>query len=559
MNHYYLNTNPLSFKEFCEDRNYVDKTGLIQYVNSYIDKKGKLILVSRPRRFGKTYSAQMLKAYYTCGYDTRAVFCDKKIKQIDPELTYCNAFDVIYIDMLKFRSRAMGRQKELNEALEDKNMIRQLDWIDYLTDSCIKELTDEYGEDIRANTLADTLTGAVAKTGRKFIWICDEWDNLFREPTDDPYAQEKYIELLRSLFKDADTTANVFAAAYMTGILPMIKTKGESALTEFDNYTMFTPGELAQYIGFTGAEVRELLERNPDCNISYDEVAEWYDGYSFPDAGPLFNPRSVIQAIQFKKCTSYWTDSSSNEQFKHLVSLQRDTLRHDVERLLQGEEVPVDKVGFDNDLRTLPDADGVGDGATLAAMVHLGYLSYDIETDCARIPNKEIRSQFTGMMKDSTYQVIYRKISEADQILQDTLRGNEEQIAEAFRKIHHEYTDPKAYNLEATLKETVDLAYYTAERFYIRMYEVPSGEGYVDMILYPKKNCNVPLMIIELKRNTAVHTGLDQIRDRNYPARFRDYGGMELLLVSISYDADKLEKKHYCQIEKILLPCSYRD
>ena len=553
MNHIYLNTEPLGFQEFCEDRNYVDKTGLIQFVNSFVNKKGKLILVSRPRRFGKTYAAQMLKAYYTYGYNTEALFKDREIGRRDPKLTYRGAFDMLYIDMLKFRARAVGRQERLDMEAPGKKPV-QLDWIRFLTDSVIRELADAYGSDVIADTLADTLVNTVRKTGRKFVWICDEWDNLFREPVADPNARGKYIEFIRSLFKDADTAATVFAAAYMTGILPMIRTKGESALTEFDNYTMFTPGELAPYIGFTEEEVRGLLKRNPECRVTYDEMADWYEGYSFPGAGALFNPRSVIQAIAKDFCESYWTDTASNGQFRQLAALQRDTLRKDVEELLRGDEVPVSMASFDNDMNTLPGADGEGDSATLAAMVHMGYLSFRQETRSARIPNREIRAQFLGMLKDSTYPAIYRKIAEADQILKDTLQGNEEKVAEAFREIHHRYTDPKAYNSEATLKETVDLAFYTAERFYSRMYEVPGGEGYADMVLYPKRHFDVPLLIIELKKNTAAGTGLAQIRERKYPEQFKDYGGRELLLVGISYDAEKPEKVHYCKIERMPLP-----
>ena len=550
---YYLNTSPLGFERICRSEFYVDKSGLISFINRLIDSDNNLLLASWPRRFGKTYTIQMLLAYYTRGYDTMPLFKDKRICQVDPDLPYHGAFDVIYLDMLDFRTRAMGRQKALDKGAGGQRTPQQLDWINFLSDSIIQELSAAYGTDVAADTLADTLVNTVQKTGRKFIWLCDEWDNFFREPVPDPNAQHNYLELLRSLFKVPRTTASVFAAAYMTGILPMIKMKGESALTEFDNYTMFTPGEVAPYIGFTENEVRALLKKRPDCGIPYEKLSDWYEGYAFPEVGPLFNPRSVIYAIRFKKCTSYWTNSASNEQFKELVSLQRDALRNDVDKLLRGEEVPVSMTAFDNNLGTLPGADGNGDSATLAAMVHLGYLSYNTENDCARIPNKELRTQFLEMLKDSSYPVIYQKIAAADRLLSDTLRGDEQKIAMTLREIHHQYTDPKAYNSEATLKETVDLAYYTAERFYLRMYEIPSGEGYVDMILYPKKKASVPLLLIELKKNTAIETGIKQIRDRKYPARFKEYGGAEIFLVSISYDADSLEKEHYCRIERIRL------
>jgi len=553
MERYYLNADPIeAYERISKGKNYVDKTGLIQFINEKMKSDNQLVLVSRPRRFGKTYAALMLQAYYTIGYDTAYLFKGKEISKIDPSLTNRGAYDVIYIDMLAFRDSAQERQEAMNEQTPEGKTPRQLDWIKYLKKSIIDELVDLYGEDIIGDTFAKTLVNTVNKNkGRKFVWICDEWDNLFRDPVDDPNAKKNYIELLRSLFKVKSISSKVFAAAYMTGILPMIKMKGYSALTEFDNYTMFSPGDLAPYIGFTEDEVKDLLQRNPGCQITYEELASWYEGYAFLKTGPIFNPQSVIEAIKNDDCGSYWNETDSNKQFDELVSLQNNTLRNSVESLLRGEEIPVRKSAFDNDLSTLPAA---GTGATLAAMVHLGYLSFDQKTKCARIPNEEIREMYLNMLENSTYTAINKKIMEADEILASTLKGDEQKIAEAFRRIHYYYADPKAGNIEATLKETVDLAYYTAERFYLRMYEIPTGEGYADMVLYPKAGKAMPLMVIELKMNKAVNTGLDQIKKRRYPDRFKEYGGRQMLLVAISYDADKPEKQHYCKIEKMQLP-----
>ena len=554
MERYYLNTDPIpTYGKLSKEKNYVDKTGLIQFVNEKSESDNQLVLVSRPFGFGKTYAAVMLKAYYTIGYDTTPLFKDKKIFEIDPALTNCGAFDVIYIDMLDFRCRAEARQAQLDREANEKGIEpEKLDWIEFLKDSIVSEIVDMYGEDVvdEDGFFPTTLVNTVRKNGRKIVWICDEWDNFLRESTDDPNAGMDFIDLLTSLFRDKYICATVFAAAYMTGILPMIRLRSFSSLVEFDNYTMFTPGDLAPYIGFTESEVKDLLARNPGCSVTYEEMAELYDGYSFRDTGPLFNPKTVIEAINKNICMPYWCEIN-NEQFRKVVPLQNERLREDVERLLRGEEVPVSSGSFDNDLSTLPAA---GAGATLAAMVHLGYLGYVQETRCARIPNKEVRGMYLDLLKNSAYPTIYRKISEADDILKDTLKGEEQKVAEAFRKIHYAYANPKAGNSEATLKETVDLAYYTAERFYVRMYELPTGEGYADMVLYPKAGKAMPLMVIELKKNKAVNTGLDQIKERRYPDRFKDYGGREMLLVTVSYDADKLEKEYYCKIERVQLP-----
>jgi hypothetical protein len=86
------------------------------------------------------------------------------------------------------------------------------------------------------------------------------------------------------------------------------------------------------------------------------------------------------------------------------------------------------------------------------------------------------------------------------------------------------------------------------------MHERPTSEGYADMVLYPKAGKAMPLMVVELKENKAINTGLDQIRKKRYPDRFKEYGGREMLLVEVSYDADKPEKEHHCRIERVQLP-----
>ena len=109
MERYYLNTDPIeSFGKLSKARNYVDKTGMIGFINEKMESENQLALVSRPRRFGKTYAALMLRAYYTIGYDTTFLFRDKEIARMDPALTNRGEFDVIYIDMLRVRAFAKG-------------------------------------------------------------------------------------------------------------------------------------------------------------------------------------------------------------------------------------------------------------------------------------------------------------------------------------------------------------------------------------------------------------------------------------------------------------------
>lgn len=96
------------------------------------------------------------------------------------------------------------------------------------------------------------------KTGKKFVFIIDEWDALIREAKDDVVAQKRYFNLLREWFKSNNFTPKVVAAAYMTGILPIKKDGSQSAISDFKEYTILDPGRFAEFTGFTENDVRLL-------------------------------------------------------------------------------------------------------------------------------------------------------------------------------------------------------------------------------------------------------------------------------------------------------------
>ncbi len=93
-------------------------------------------------------------------------------------------------------------------------------------------------------------------------------------------------------------------AAYMTGILPIKKYGTQSAITDFVEYTMIGPQKLAEYVGFTETEVRQLCET---CRMEFLEAKRWYDGYSFGRARSVYNPNAIVMAMEDGEYRSYWT------------------------------------------------------------------------------------------------------------------------------------------------------------------------------------------------------------------------------------------------------------
>ena len=210
---------------------YVDKSGLIAFINRTLGTKDKLTCVSRPRRFGKSFATQMLCAYYDRNCDSRELFSDLEIakdKTFDENL---NKFDVIYLDVTWFISTV----KNIKDTVSD------------LQDQVIQELCSIYSFAGEEHSLPIVLAKIAETAGCKFIIIIDEWDALFREAKDDTDLQKEYIQLLRGLFKSS-LTDKMIEAAYMTGILPIKKYGTQSALTDFREYTMIQPKNLAKYV-----------------------------------------------------------------------------------------------------------------------------------------------------------------------------------------------------------------------------------------------------------------------------------------------------------------------
>jgi len=102
------------------------------------------------------------------------------------------------------------------------------------------------------------------------------------------------------------------------------------------------------------------------------------------------------------------------------------------------------------------------------------------------------------------------------------------------------------------LRSVIQIAYYSYPDYYLKFEELPTGDGYADIVYFPKRAVQMPALIIELKWNKSAEGAIAQIKDRRYVEGLKDYGG-DILLVAINYDKDAKDKKrkHTCIIEKV--------
>lgn len=375
----YLNVGNAGFTSIIKGR-YVDKTGLIEFINSTLGTKEKLTCVSRPRRFGKSYAAQMLCAYYDRSCDSRELFRGCRIAENDSFEKHLNRYDVIYLDITWFISNA-GSMDEIG------NVVRNIQ------SEVIEELAENYPQVERQETLPKMLLAVAEVTGNKFIVIIDEWDALFREAKYEERLQTEYIQLLRGLFKSSGQTDRMIEAVYMTGILPIKKYGTQSAMTDFHEYTMLRPEPLEEYVGFTEEEVAALCEGS---KLAFADLQKWYDGYFLGEGSHIYSPKSVMDALKRGRIGNYWTQSETYESLKLYIDMNVDGLQEAILQMLGGAQVKLDVETFQNDMVSLTGTDDI-----LTLLVHLGYLAYHYDSETVSIPNDEVRKEFVRTVKRS--------------------------------------------------------------------------------------------------------------------------------------------------------------
>ena len=554
----YLNPGKTAFEEAVNSAIYIDKTEIIRYLNSVVNTKQKYVSVSRPRRFGKTMTADMICAYYDREADSRDLFSERLLATAKPVQTdtkeiiwdkYLGCFDVIRLTMTKF----FKRKKSVSDALDDMQrlVIRDLKKaypdVDYFDDKDLIQTIDDVYADI----------------DRQIVIVIDEWDAVFRESKDDKDGQTEYLDFLRDLLKDNEH----IALAYMTGILPIKKYGKHSVLNMFDEYSMMNPMQMAPYTGFLTSEVEELTVK---YGRDLDSIKDWYDGYKVSDIIPpdpdheilretgkspegkkydLYSPLSVVKSVMTGRISNYWNKTETYEALAEYIRKDYDGLKDSVALLMDGGRLKIDTSSYQNDMTSFTCRDDV-----LSLLIHLGYLGFDDETSEVFIPNKEIMDEFRTSTKSDEWIPTFKSFELSVELLKATWNEDAGKVAEIIEKMHDK-ADNRTYNDEAALSYAIRMAYYAAQKYYTLIPETDSGKGYADLICIPSpKFADKPALVVELKHNKDANGAVEQIRNRDYPERLEHYKD-NILLIGINYEKDLPNtdpkfKHHSCVIEK---------
>ena len=545
--------NDNSFIRLANSKNkylFVDKTDFIEHINERINEDNRFLAVTRPRRFGKTVTAHMLSAYYSKGYVGQNIFDKLEIANKPSFVEHLNKYNVLYIDMNSIKGKYISYKADSSFYIEGID-----DLVDFLQFIVVHELkqNQEYADQINnaplvgKKSLLSALEVVCKYTSEKFIFIMDEWDLICREYRNEPVLLEKFIEVMRGLFK-SDGGQACFALAYLTGILPIKKYNSQSALNVFKEYNMLTPEPYETYFGFTEDEVAEIV-KSPNCTLSHQELKKWYEGYKL-NGIDIYNPNSVVSAVSDGKCKSYWSRTSSNEEVVRLINMDFDGIKNDVMNLIEGARVVFDFSNFQNDMVTINNKNDV-----FSLLVCLGYLGCsDVGGDGnykqAYVPNKEIKYALMGIIKGQEWFERIENIKRSESLLKAILELDATTVATLIQDVHNSpAVSLLDYNDEESLTYCVmtGLLWSTLGK-YITRREEQAGKGRADLVYEPMLNGTTPLILIEFKYDGSAEEAIAQIKKQEY---FKRYSGQyrNIIIVGINYSTKT--KDHQCLIEKL--------
>ena len=514
---------------------FIDKS---MYIKDIIDNQSGVVLITRPRRFGKTLNMSMLRYYFDIKEkNNKELFNGLKIMEQDEYYTSkLGYYPVIYLTL-----------KDVNDVNHDKMildlktaMINMYKEHMYLLDSNkIYDFEKQKIQDILYAREDEVLLKNAVKDlseylnryyERPVILLIDEYDLPIQAAYVEGYYEDA-IKFLKTFYGTTFKDNPYLEKAILTGVSRIAKESLFSGMNNFKIYTIMD-NEFADDFGITEDEMKKIIK---DFNIQDEEkeIKKWYDGYKIGNVEGIYNPWSILNYLTDKELKPYWVNTSSNDLIKRILE-KSTTLKEQMERLLKDEaiEATIDLetiiVGIENKEENI-----------WGLMLQTGYLKVEETVSLeerrykVKLPNNEIKDLIRGIIREWFSNKVLG--NDLRSILQDLVSLNLKEFEKKFRVLVEE------------MFSYMDVGKNTAENFYHAFvlgmlvglkdtYYVnsnrESGFGRYDIMLEPKdKNGNSFIMEFKVMENMeektiedTVENAKKQIEEKRYEENLKERG-----------------------------------
>ena len=526
----------IDFKTLRLNNNYfIDKS---LYIKDIIDNGSKVILVTRPRRFGKTLNMSMLRYYFDVREEnSKEIFEGLKIMNEDEYYTSkMGYYPVVYVSLKDVESYSYEKmitdlQKAIsNIYIEHRYLLESNKIYEEEKENIRKILFQKGNETTLQNALKDLSIYLNRYYGKPVILLLDEYD----VPLQAAYVKGYYgkaVEFLKSFYNTSFKDNICLEKAILTGVSRIAKESIFSGMNNFDVFTIMD-NEFADDFGITSKEMEKVIA---DFNIEEDreEIKKWYDGYKIGNVEGIYNPWSILNYLNKRELRPYWVNTSSNDLIK-MTFKKSNAVKEKMISLLNGEPVEVKIkletiiVGIENREENI-----------WGLMLQTGYLkvleTVNLEERLYKValPNNEIKDLFRGMVREW----FINKVE-----------------GENLRSILNDLVNLKLEDFERKLKKLViemfsyfDVGENTAESFYHAFilgmlvglkdsYYVKSnresGYGRYDIMLEPKEKDKssfiMEFKVVESMEEKEVKAKIkeakEQIKDKRYEQELKERG-----------------------------------
>ena len=539
-----------------KDNYYIDKT---LYIKDIIDNQSKVILVTRPRRFGKTLNMSMLKYYFDIKQnDNKSLFKNLKIMSQDEYYkSKLGAYPVIYVSLkdaglMNYDYMIMQMKTIMMDMFYEHKYILESSKIPEGDKQIFNRILNAKATDIDLiNSLKILSKMLYLYYNKPAILLIDEYD----VPIQSAYVEGYYeyaMKFLKSFYNTTFKDNPYLEKTVLTGVSRVAK---ESIFSGANNFVVYTvlDNEFADDFGITEEEMDKIIK---DFGIEdkKEQIKEWYDGYKIGNVEGIYNPWSILNYLSRKELIPYWVNTSSNDLIKMTLK-NSTTVKEKIERLLNDEAVEV-QINLETIIVGIEDKEE----NIWGLMLQTGYLKVVETVNISegiykvKIPNYEIKELFKGIVRDWFRNKVIG--NDLTSILKDLIELNLKEYEKKFKVLVNE------------MFSYMDVGKNTAENFYHAFvlgmlvglkdtYYVnsnrESGFGRYDIMLEPKvKNGNCFIMEFKVMENIEEKTIEDtienakkQIEDRGYESNLRERGFTNIIKMVYAFNGKDVEMRVY--------------